>query len=212
MGKPKKPKETEEQRAIAQIAAERFNRYREVFAPLEDQYIQQVMDTRNQGNYELAGGITAAEFQRGFQEGQTNLQREMFNQGVDPTSGAFQENSAALRRAQAVKQGLGVSGAKVQNTDRFYQGLRGVMAMGQGQAADAIDGMGAVAQRAAERANQQAESAFQSSSALRSGVMAGLGYAASPYIDSKLKRPNSSSNTQGFVTGGGSPTFNGGNG
>lgn len=206
MGKGKTPKETEEQRALAEIAAQRFNRYKEVFAPLEDQYIQQVMDVRDQSNYETAGGLAAAEFQRGFQTGQENLQNEMFQQGVDPSAGAFQENSAALRRAQAVAQGRGVSGAKVANTDRFYQGLRGVAAIGQGQAADAIEGMAGIARSSQEKANTAAENAFTRSSAVRSGVAAGIGYLASPFVDSKLKRPsttqptfsgNASTNAQG---------------
>ena len=198
MGKGSKPKETEEARALAEIAAQRFNRYKEVFAPLEDQYIQQVFDVRDQSNYETAGGLAAAEFQKGFQTGQENLQNEMFQQGVDPSSGAFQENSAALRRAQAVGQGLGVSAAKVANTDRFYKGLQGITAIGQGQAADAIDGLGGLARQSQERANAAAEAAFQKSSAIRSGVAAGIGYVASPYVDSKLKRPSTSQPTPTF--------------
>jgi len=116
-------------------------------------------------------------------------------QGVDPSSGAYEGNSAALRRAQAVGQGLGVSGAKVANTDRFYQGLRGITAIGQGQAADAITGMGDIAKTARENANRDAENSFNSSGMIRSGVAAGLGYAASPYIDSKLKRPTTTPKT-----------------
>lgn len=202
MGKgPKKLDETEEQRALAEIAAQRFNRYKEVFAPLEDQYIQQVMDVRNQGNYEQAGGLAAAEFQRGFQTAQDNLRGQMMEQGVDPSSGAFESNSAALRRAQAVRQGIGVSGAKVANTDRFYGGLKGIMAMGQGQAAEAISGMADIARSSQERAGAAAEAAFQNSSALRSGVAAGIGYLASPYVDSKLK-PKATTPTA-------TPTFNG---
>lgn len=196
MGKgAKKLDETEEQRALAEIAAQRFNRYKEVFAPLEDQYIQQVFDVRDQSNYENAGGIAAAQFQKEFQTGQDKLSDQMFQQGVDPSSGAFQENSAALRRAQAVGQGVGVSGAKVANTDRFYQGLRGVMAIGQGQASDAIEGMAGIARQSQEKANAAAASAFDKSSAIRSGVSAGLGYAAAPFVDSKMKRPQSSSPT-----------------
>ena len=196
MGKgAKKLDETEQERALAEIAAQRFNRYKEVFAPLEDQYIQQVFDVRDQSNYENAGGIAASQFQREFQTGQDKLSDQMFQQGVDPSSGAFQENSAALRRAQAVGQGLGVSGAKVANTDRFYQGLRGVMAIGQGQASDAIEGMAGLARQSQERATASAESAFNKSSAIRSGVSAGLGYAAAPAVDSKLKRPQSFSPT-----------------
>ena len=195
MGKGSKVDETEQERALAEIAAQRFNRYKEVFAPLEDQYIQQVFDVRNQSNYENAGGIAAAQFQKEFQTGQDKLTDQMFQQGVDPSSGAFQENSAALRRAQAVGQGLGVSGAKVANTDRFYQGLRGVMAIGQGQSADAIEGMAGLARQSGERATAAAESAFERSSAIRSGVASGLGYAAAPAIDSRLQRPRSTSPT-----------------
>lgn len=195
MGKGSKVDETEQERALAEIAAQRFNRYKEVFAPLEDQYIQQVFDVRDQSNYETAGGIAAAQFQKEFQTGQDKLTDQMIQQGVDPSSGAFQENSAALRRAQAVGQGIGVSGAKVANTDRFYQGLRGVMAIGQGQASDAIEGMAGLARQSGEKATAAAESAFTKSSAVRSGVAAGLGYAATPFVDSKLKKPQSSSPT-----------------
>jgi hypothetical protein len=201
MGKgPKKLDETEQERALAEIAAQRFNRYKEVFAPLEDQYIQQVFDVRDQSNYENAGGIAAAQFQKEFQTGQDKLSDQMFQQGVDPSSGAFQENSAALRRAQAVGQGLGVSGAKVANTDRFYQGLRGVMAIGQGQASDAIEGMAGIARQSQETANAAAARAFDKSSAIRSGVSAGLGYAASPFVDSKLKKPQTPQPTFSGVT------------
>lgn len=205
MGKPKKPKETEEQRALAQIAAERFNRYKEVFAPLEDQYIQQVMDIRSQGNYETAGGLASSAFQQNFQTAQDQLQNQMFQQGVDPSSGAFQENSAAMRRAQAVRQGVGVSDAKIANTDRFYTGLRGVMNLGQGQAATAVEGMADIAQQAQQRANQAAENAFNSSSAMRSGVAAGLGYLASPFVDRRLQqgKPNTTQPAEGL-----SPAFN----
>lgn len=205
MGKPKKPKETEEQRALAQIAAERFNRYKEVFAPLEDQYIQQVMDIRSQGNYETAGGLASSAFQQNFQTAQDQLQNQMFQQGVDPSSGAFQENSAAMRRAQAVRQGVGVSDAKIANTDRFYSGLRGIMNLGQGQAATAVEGMADIAQQAQQRANQAAENAFNSSSAMRSGVAAGLGYLASPFVDRRLQqgKPNTTQPAEGL-----SPAFN----
>ena len=202
MGKAKTPDETEQERALAEIAAQRFNRYKEVFAPLEDQYIQQVFDVRNQDNYETAGGLAAAEYQRSFQKSQNDLSGQMMQQGVDPSSGAYEGNSAALRRAQAVGQGLGVSGAKIANTDRFYQGLKGITAIGQGQAADAITGMGDIAKTARENANRDAGNAFDSSGMIRSGVAAGLGYAAAPYVDSKVKRPTAPKTTFSGVTSG----------
>jgi hypothetical protein len=188
MGKPKTPNETEEARALAEVAAQRFNRYKEVFAPLEDQYIEDVFEVRDQGNYEMAGGLASAAFQPEFQKANENLAGQMFQQGVDPSSGAFQQNSAALRRAAAVRQGLGVGGAKIDNTNRFYQGLQGIIAMGQGQAGEAISGMGQIASNAEERARTRAATAFDTSSALRSGAAAGIGYLASPFVDNRLRQ------------------------
>lgn len=191
MGKsPKKPNESPEARALAEVAAQRFNRYKEVFAPLEDEYISDVFKVRDPGNYELAGGLASAAYQPEFQKANDNLAGQMFQQGVDPSSGAFQQNSAALRRAQAVKQGMGIGGAKIDNTNRFYQGLQGIISMGQGQAGEAISGMGNIAQTAEERARVNASAAFDNSSAIRSGVAAGLGYLATPWTDRKLQAGN----------------------
>lgn len=186
MGKSTPPNESPETRALAEVAAQRFNRYKEVFAPLEDQYIQDVFDVRDQGNYEMAGGLAAAQYQPEYQKASNNLNAQMFERGADVSSGAYQGNSAALRRAAAVNQGIGVGGAKIQNTDRFYQGLGGIIQMGQGQASEAIQGMGNIATTAEERARTRAASAFESGSALRSGIAAGLGYAASPVVDKRL--------------------------
>jgi len=190
MGKVKKPDESPEARALAEVAAQRFNRYKEVFAPLEDQYIADVFDVRDPSNYEMAGGIASAAFQPEFQKANENLAGQMFQQGVDPNSGAFQQNSAALRRAAAVKQGLGVGAAKIDNTNRFYQGLQGIIQMGQGQASDAISGMGNIAETAEERARTKAAAAFETGAALRSGVAAGIGYVASPFADQRLRAAN----------------------
>lgn len=191
MGKGvKKQDESPETRALAEVAAQRFNRYKEVFAPLEDQYIEDVFNVRDQGNYEMAGGLASAAYQPEFQKANQNFAGEMFQQGVDPSSGAFQQNSAALRRAQAVKQGLGIGGAKIDNTDRFYKGLQGIVAMGQGQAGEAISGMGTLASNAEDKAKASAAAAFDNSSAIRSGVAAGLGYLATPWTDRKLQAGN----------------------
>lgn len=187
MGKSSPPDETPEAQALAQVSAERFNRYKQVFAPLEDAYIKDVFNVRDQGNYETAGGVASAQYQPEFEKAKNQLDNEMFSQGVDPTSGAFQQNSAALRRAQAVKQGIGISGAKVQNTDRFYRGLQGVINIGQGQASQAISGLSGIAETATKNAVNQAENSFNAGSAARKGVLGVAGMAVSPFVDSKLK-------------------------
>ena len=186
-GKPEQPDDTEEAKALAEVAAKRWNRYQEVFVPLENAYIGDVMETRNKGAYDTVGAMASANYGEQFGQANEQLAHEMQQQGVDPSSGVFMGNSAALRKAQAVKQGMGVSGAKVANTDRFYDGLSGIIAMGQGQAGQSIGGLQSLATKAGEKAVTDASNAFSNASATRAGIGQMVGMAASPFVDSQLR-------------------------
>jgi hypothetical protein len=187
-GDPKLPPDTEEAKALAQVAAKRFNRYQQVFVPLENAYMQDVMNVRNRGAYETAGAIASADYAGEFAAANERLADEMTQQGVDPSSGVFMGNSAALRKAQALKQGMGVSSAKIANTDRFYTGLGGLIAMGQGQAGESIGGLSSIATRSTEQAMRDASSSFENASGVRAGVGRMVGLASSPFVDSELQK------------------------
>jgi len=182
-GKPELPPDSVEAKALAEVAAKRFNRYKEVFVPLENKYIQDVMDVRSQGTYETVGAMASADYAGQFAGANEQLATEMAQQGVDPGSGVFMGNSNALRKAQAAKQGLGVSSAKIDNTSRFYDGLSGIIAMGQGQASESIGGLQSLATRATNKAMDDASNAFQRSSATRAGIGQMVGLAASPFVE-----------------------------
>lgn len=187
-GDPKAPDDTEEAKALAEVAAKRWNRYQETFVPLENAYIGDVMETRNEGAYDTVSAMASANYGEQFGHANTQLANEMEQQGVDPGSGVFMGNSAALRKAQAVKQSLGVSGAKVANTDRFYDGVSGIIAMGQGQASEGIGGLKSLATTSGQKAMSDASDAFNSASAARSGVGQIVGLGVSPFVDSQLHK------------------------
>jgi hypothetical protein len=184
--KSKPMDETEESRALAEVAARRFNRYQEIFVPLENQYINEVMATRDQPAYEMAGALAAAPYAREFAGANEQFNRGIFGQGVDVSSGAFESNSAALRRAAAVKQGMGVAAGKVANTDRFYGGLKGLIAMGQGQGAEAMAGLGSLADTANKNAASSIAENFKRKSEVRGLAGTALGLTSAPFIDKKL--------------------------
>lgn len=195
-GDPKLPPDSEESKALAEVAAKRFNRYQEVFVPLENAYIKDVMDVRNQGTYETVGAMASADYAGQFAGANTQLADEMVQQGVDPSSGVFVGNSNALRKAQAAKQGLGIASAKIDNTSRFYDGLQGIIAMGQGQAGESIGGLQSLATRSTQKAMNDASSAFENASGVRAGVGQMVGMAASPFVD-KMYGGGSSSGGSG---------------
>jgi len=181
------PDETPSQRALAEVAAQSFNRYRDVFAPMEDAYIQDVVGMSSQENYERAAGIGGTAYQAEFDPIVREQQSEMLSRGIDPSSGAFGEGSQALRRAHAAGQGLGVANAQIANTDRFYQGLSNVVAMGQGIPTQAIGGYSDLASSAAEQASSEAETRFGK----RQQGQQILGTAAGAGLGSWMQRPGS---------------------
>lgn len=169
------PAPTESARALAQVAAARFNRFQTTFAPLENKYISSVFALRSPGKFQEAAGQASAGVQGAFGTAQDNLTEQLTARGVDPSAGAYQAPSRALQRAHERGLAMGVAGSQIDQADRAYQGLQSVVAMGNNQSADAVEGMGDVAARANEQAARSAKDAFSRSTGVAeiAGVAAG---------------------------------------
>ena len=166
-GDPKPPDETASQRALAEVAAQNFIRYQKVFMPLENSYIDSVMDVANQGTYEQAGGRASTAFAEQYDPAMGEYNAQLMSRGLDPSSMGFQSSSNALRKAAAAGQGLGVADAQISNTDRFYGGLSSIVNLGQGLQAESMAGLGDLAQMSQEKAINKAEADFARASAGR---------------------------------------------
>lgn len=175
------PAPTEAERALAEVAASRFTRYQNVFAPLENEYIREVFALRSPGSFQEARGQASTAVEREFGAAERDLDRRAFSAGIDPSSGAYQGGSRALMRAKERALGLGGAGAQIDQADRAYQGMQNVIAMGNNQAFDAMEGMGDVAARANDNAARSAQTAFNRATTgmevagTAAGVAAGYG-------------------------------------
>ena len=152
-----KIKDTASQKALANIAAKRFNLYQQYYVPLENQFMQDVFGMLDQSAFENVSGFVNALQQPQFQAARRDMERAAFSQGVDPTSGQFQARGEAMGQAQARGMGLGTAEALSGQTDRYYQGLQNIIAMGQGQAGQAISGLSDVGDIASKRAAAEAK-------------------------------------------------------
>ena len=172
-----KPEELESREALAQQAAVSLQRYGQVFVPLENQYIQSTLNQFSDQNYNTAMGQAATQAAGVYEQGMADFQdAAMMQRGLDPSMGAYQQESAALRAAQARGMGQAMSDAALTNTDRGYQGLANIVKMGQGLATDAMSGQMELAQSQMDRVNSQAERDFGASSSLRNvaGTIGGM--------------------------------------
>lgn len=178
-------KDTESQKALASIAAQRFNLYQQFYVPLENEFMAGVAAMRDPASFENVEGYINAVQQPQFQEAVRNMQQQAFSQGVDPTSGQYQARQEQMAAGQARGMGLGTAEGLSGQLDRYYQGMQNIVAMGQGQAGQAIAGLGDVGELAQKRGIAEAKQSFQGSQGTQSIIGTGLGLGAGLYMGTK---------------------------
>ena len=160
-GKP--PPDSQDSVALAQIAAEKYNLYQQFFVPLESQFIKNAVSQNAPEVYEATAGLSSAQFaapQAAALEESSRLNIE--KRGLDPSSAAFR--SPALRKAAALSKGMGLAQTGIDTTNRYFSGLESVVAMGQGQSGQAMKGLAEMSGLSADRAEADAERAFNAAS------------------------------------------------
>ena len=178
-------KDTPAQKSLARIAAQRFNLYQQYFVPLENQFISDVFAMRSPSAYKNVEGFVNAIQQPEFQKARQQLEQQQFQQGIDPTSGQFRGVSEQFTQTQARGMGLGTAEALSGQTDRYYQGLQNIIALGEGQAGQTMSGLADVADIARRRATAEAKTDFAQSSMLGEVAGTGLGLGAGYYFGGK---------------------------
>jgi hypothetical protein len=171
--------EQESKLALAEQAGIALQRYGETFVPLENQFIQDQFQRFDDRTYNDMMGRAATQTTSIYEDGLADLNRGAFQRGYDPTSGAYQAESGALRAAQARGVGLATAGAGIANTDAGYAGLGNVVAMGQGLQTNAMSGNIERLQTGLDRAGAQAEADFARSSSIQQIAGTGVGMATS---------------------------------
>ena len=171
-------REPESQAALAEQAAINLRRYGEIFVPLENQFIETTLAQFDDRNYERAMGNASTRIAGLYEQGINDFRNAAFQRGLDPTSGAFQAESGALRAAQARGMGQGMADAGMSNTDQGLSGLTSIVRMGQGLSNDAMQGQMALAEIQLGRARSQANLDFQSNSSLMNALGTGAGMIA----------------------------------
>ena len=176
------PEERESQRALAEAARFSLDRYGRDFIPIENMMIGEATNYFNEDsfarNYGNPIGRATTQTAALYEQGLNDMQQTGFQRGYDPGFGAFQAESDSLRAAQARGMGLAGASAGVASTDRGYDQLSNVVAMGQGLASQAVQGQVDSAQMGVDRASAQAGQDFMRSSSLQNLAGTATGMAA----------------------------------
>lgn len=164
-GGSSKVKDTPEQRHLAKVAAEKWNFAQQELAPLEDAYMEDVGGMTSPGKTSYIRGRTMQSM------GQTQpglMQKagdQMTQAGIDPSSGRFQAEMSGISDDVGSAGGETLGRAQYEQQTQQVKGLQNIVAMGQGEATQAQQGIAGVATQAASDARGQATNAFNRRSA-----------------------------------------------
>ena len=167
--------DTEDQKELAAIALDRFNRYQEVYVPAENRYIDEVRNYDSAARMEQAAGASTANVQSAFTEGFAGQRQDMAAQGINPASGRSMQALTDYGTNSMFAQADNVNRAQQSIQDTKLTGMQNVVAMGQGQAGNAMTGIADAAGYSLDEANRRRDNAFNSSSANRYVAGAAIG-------------------------------------
>ena len=140
----------------AQISRDQWNRYKEIYEPLERQMVDEAQDYASPKNYAKAAGEASATVSQQFSKARDRLTR---TPGLDPSSGAYQSSLVGLDLAQAANDATQQNLARKNVTDTAYARKQSALALGKGLDATAASGLASSASSnlsLAQAGNQQA--------------------------------------------------------
>jgi len=171
--------ETQAQRDSAQVAAERYNDFTTRYIPLENKYNSDVTGGDVVNGSWVDNGTTA--IKQNVVAGRVNADLASQDNGAIPVGQINRIGSLVAGESVPKAAAAGASAmynAKSQVRDAQVAGMQSAINVGSGQAASAIQGMGAIASNAADAAQADAESSFAKDSAVQGAIGSGIGAGA----------------------------------
>lgn len=169
----------------ANIAQEQWDKYNEMYAPLEQKYIDEAQNYDSPENYSRAAGDASATVSSQFSKARDRLGR---TPGLDPSTGAYQSSLVGLDLAQAASDATQQNAARQRVKDTAYARKTDALSLGKGLPAQASAGLSNAATTMSSIAGQQSSLAAQQAQAtgqlFSPNNMLTLGNSASKWLSS----------------------------
>lgn len=133
---------TDATRMQSQIAREQWDRYKTMYAPLEQNMVNEAMNYDSPENYSKAAGDASATVSEQFSKARDRMTR---TPGLDPSSGAYQASLTGLDLAQAASDATSQNAARQKIKDTAYARKTDALSLGKGLPAQATSALGTAA-------------------------------------------------------------------
>ena len=134
----------------AEIGKEQWDRYKQIYAPLEDSMVSAAQNYDTPAQYERAAGEASGSISQAFTNARDRLSR---TPGVDPTSAAYTSSMAGLDRTQAAADAVAQNTARKQVADTAWARKSDMLSLGKGLPAQASSTLGSAATALQAQAN-----------------------------------------------------------
>ena len=181
-------KETSAEKEAAAVAKEQWDLYKSELSPYEDMFMNKVDKLNSEQAYDKSAADTNLGYQQAFTEARGNTANSLASAGVDPTSGKYQAAMDDITTRQATGQIDTTNRAQTDQANKYIAGLQDVVSIGQGQKAEALQGLGSQANAAQRQALTDASNAQASAGAIGDAVGTGIGMAGSHYMNMNKKK------------------------
>lgn len=187
-------KETEYEKAAAEIAGKYWDIYDTELKQFEDTFIQRVDSFNSESNMADTKKAVDLGYNKAFSESRDATAKGLSAAGVDPSSGKFKASMSDISTEQSVAQTDTINRAQASEQDKYVAGLSDVAAIGMGQQASALSGIGDVANMSLRDAKSDAYDDFnhRAGNLQLAGAAAGIGLRSYNQIN---KAPASSMNS-----------------
>ncbi|CAI0848758.1 Uncharacterised protein [Serratia quinivorans] len=197
-------KETENEKAAAQVASQQWDLYQNELRPYENLFMDKVDALNNEQKYADIANDTNLGYQAEFGKARQETATQLAASGLDPSSGKFQGTLDNITSDQVTGQIDTTNRAQSTQADKYVGGLQDVVAMGAGQKADALSGFNSIANTSMQKAQSDAQRSMSNRQAT-AGVAGALGGAAvRTYGLQDAAAPASSAGSTGVFGGGNS--------
>lgn len=130
-------------RLQAQIAKDQWNRYKEIYEPLERGMVEEAQNYDSPENYAKAAGDASATVSQQFGKARDRLSR---TPGLDPSSGAYTASLTGLDLAQAATDATQQNAARQKVKDTAYARKTDALSLGKGLPANATSALSSATQ------------------------------------------------------------------
>lgn len=197
MGKSNKVEETAYEKELAKVYSEQWEVYQKDIVPIENQVIDEAKASNDDTVYQDIADNTNLGYQKAFGGAGENTLKAMTSHGIDPSSGKAKGLLSDLNDEQASVSADAKARGQLDGQERHIDKMSNVMAMGQGEAKEAVSSLNDIAANSQKKAFSDASISAKN----KNNLLSTVGAVGGAVTSHSLSKPASTAakNSANFV-------------